>query len=612
MADIRIKDLPANVAPSPSQFVGTDLATTQKLTIQALVDTGAPVASQAEAESGVNNVKRMTPLTTKQAIAAQSTTIEQVDEVIAIASALSPTTANSFTVSLGDTSVAISGGYQVGKVSEVFLSGVRITGWSAVDGDNVTFPAITTEDLGGETTADLVVMVGLPTTGFSGMDSRYLVLKTGQELKGISLDRFGSWGNNTKDHTKILQDAANSGENIFIPPLDAAGGQKWNVEEPSEWLSDVTVSGAGDNSKIKLMRASGDRACPVFIAKEGGGNISFQDFQIDGNGANLINPSDTDQFMVVYGSAFIVCAEETHIQNVTVRNGWDCGIVLIATRNGTGTAGYPNDCRIYNTKTFNNGCGYHVLGGPGYIGSGINNGSGARLQVIGCFDKGSRGAVTVDDGGGASGFALGCISLLNAGDDSVGTAPTPGGQGSGTAFYSGNPDWSFDTCKAYFPWKHGFWLAAPGGMQARNCEVIGAREHGFYLTGGGHAVSDCRAKNVSQKTDNTYSGFFVDTPFGSSLENLISDCECVYDTAIPNKPLYGYQEYSYSGNIPGSRISGGKMNGKTAGIGPTLTQTSVDMVTANGVLTFYSPVSGPGVLPGGAIYRDGSGFLKTV
>lgn len=77
MADIRIKDLPTNASPSPSQYVATDLATTQKLTVQALVDIGVPVASQAEAEAGVQATKRMTPLTTKQAIAVQAATFAQ-------------------------------------------------------------------------------------------------------------------------------------------------------------------------------------------------------------------------------------------------------------------------------------------------------------------------------------------------------------------------------------------------------------------------------------------------------------------------------------------------------------------------------------------------------
>lgn len=68
MVDTRIKDLPPNGSPNANQFVATDLSATERMTIQTLVDTGAPVASQAEAEAGTNNVKRMTALTTKQSI----------------------------------------------------------------------------------------------------------------------------------------------------------------------------------------------------------------------------------------------------------------------------------------------------------------------------------------------------------------------------------------------------------------------------------------------------------------------------------------------------------------------------------------------------------------
>lgn len=74
---IRIKDLPLNNAPNPNQFLATDLTATQRLTIQETVDTGAPVNSQAEAEAGVVNTGRMTPLTTKQAIFALGATAAQ-------------------------------------------------------------------------------------------------------------------------------------------------------------------------------------------------------------------------------------------------------------------------------------------------------------------------------------------------------------------------------------------------------------------------------------------------------------------------------------------------------------------------------------------------------
>jgi hypothetical protein len=77
MADIRINALPVENSPVAGEAVAIDGGSTRQTTIQKLVDAGAPVASQAEAEAGVNNVKRMTPLTSKQAIAALGATFAQ-------------------------------------------------------------------------------------------------------------------------------------------------------------------------------------------------------------------------------------------------------------------------------------------------------------------------------------------------------------------------------------------------------------------------------------------------------------------------------------------------------------------------------------------------------
>lgn len=71
MADIRINQLPTAASPVSTLNVAVDGVATEKVTIQTLVDTGRPLASQAEAEAGINAVKAMTPLTTKQAITAQ-------------------------------------------------------------------------------------------------------------------------------------------------------------------------------------------------------------------------------------------------------------------------------------------------------------------------------------------------------------------------------------------------------------------------------------------------------------------------------------------------------------------------------------------------------------
>lgn len=71
MADIRISSLPNEPAPSASDFVPIDLATTRKTTVQLLTEAGRPAASQAEAEAGVQATHAMTPLLTKQAITFQ-------------------------------------------------------------------------------------------------------------------------------------------------------------------------------------------------------------------------------------------------------------------------------------------------------------------------------------------------------------------------------------------------------------------------------------------------------------------------------------------------------------------------------------------------------------
>lgn len=71
MANIRINGLPNEASPTGSDVVPIDGLTTRKTTLTALVNAGGPLANQAEAEAGSNNSKRMTPLTTAQAIAAQ-------------------------------------------------------------------------------------------------------------------------------------------------------------------------------------------------------------------------------------------------------------------------------------------------------------------------------------------------------------------------------------------------------------------------------------------------------------------------------------------------------------------------------------------------------------
>lgn len=71
MANIRIKDLPSDTAPSKTDTVPIDLGTTRHATVEEIVLAGRPTATKTEAEAGIDPKKAMTPLTTKQAIDAQ-------------------------------------------------------------------------------------------------------------------------------------------------------------------------------------------------------------------------------------------------------------------------------------------------------------------------------------------------------------------------------------------------------------------------------------------------------------------------------------------------------------------------------------------------------------
>lgn len=79
MATIRPDDLPAAASVNPaSAIIVDDGATVEKATPLQVVDAAIPLASQAEAEAGVNNVKRVTPLRVAQAIAALGSLVSYI------------------------------------------------------------------------------------------------------------------------------------------------------------------------------------------------------------------------------------------------------------------------------------------------------------------------------------------------------------------------------------------------------------------------------------------------------------------------------------------------------------------------------------------------------
>lgn len=73
MANIPIREIPGAIAdPVGSDLIAMDNGTQmRKTTVKKVVDAGAPLASQAEAQAGTDNDKRMSSLRTKQSIASE-------------------------------------------------------------------------------------------------------------------------------------------------------------------------------------------------------------------------------------------------------------------------------------------------------------------------------------------------------------------------------------------------------------------------------------------------------------------------------------------------------------------------------------------------------------
>jgi hypothetical protein len=134
------------------------------------VNAAALSAARAAAEAALASVEAVIDEATAEAVAeaveeatqqAESfadQANEALQDISAIAASIALIKEFPFTVTVGQTSVPIPGGYDV--VAYVLLEGLQITGWTAPGDGSVYFQAITDDDTAGEATAELIVGVG--------------------------------------------------------------------------------------------------------------------------------------------------------------------------------------------------------------------------------------------------------------------------------------------------------------------------------------------------------------------------------------------------------------------------------------------------------------------
>lgn len=450
MADIRIKDLPLGTAAA-NKFLPMDLTTTERASVRDIVLAGRPSASQAEAEAGNQPEKAMTPLLTKQAINKQVSLAGRTGDYNDLLNRPDASSVRQipFNVSLGQTSVVIPEGYDIGTVYQVFLNGVLLdtTAWSAVDGTNVTFPAIISLDIvDGESFASLVVVIGATSFMEPNWDARY------QLRYARSVREFGVVGDGVADDTDAIIIAATSGSALLWPEGTYRTTRGIEFETPQRWSSGGLVYFKYDAPVGSLVEVQLWFKDYVYAQGE---------FYVDHNATagNYVEPEpNPGGFVKPHGNAVIVSGDYSLLDGWGGTDSFD-NLITIGAYNETTWAGIPGKplgAIVTNGRSYRCGQGIHgtaVSGFSGKLGGSVSIASGKACIVSNWFDRESSQGFVHDVGAGGSGTWVNCISW-NAKKDPV------NGTG-GTAWYVGTGDSQFINCGAVFPDVDGWNIDSP-------------------------------------------------------------------------------------------------------------------------------------------------------
>ncbi|AWN51418.1 hypothetical protein [Methylobacterium sp. 17Sr1-1] len=242
------------------------------------------------------------------------------------------------------------------------------------------------------------------------------------------------------DSTAALTAALNSGK-----PISAPCGT-------IRVLSTVAVTtrpsflGAGPCTSIKYDAPSGSAVKPVIDIQPAAAGGRLDNFSVD-HQANTKNftPNTVYGGNIIASSAILVQADDTALNGVTVRNGYDNCIAVVQFAGNTATAvpGSPKRYSIQGART--NACG---VGSTPKAGAGIDVGTGSRGVVNDLVDVGSYGAFILDVGAGGQGTFSNMVGIDTALDPALGYSYT---------FYIGSTDSTFTNLTSIGAKYSGLW-----------------------------------------------------------------------------------------------------------------------------------------------------------
>ncbi len=485
------------------------------------------------------------------------------------------------------------------------------------------------------------------------------VARTAQDRAGdyISVRDFGICGIGNDD-TVVVQRAFDSGRNIDLGEIVLKTSNTLYVRTPNQ-----RVVGRGPNTSIIFQ--PGVVIQPMLIVTQAAYNSQLDGISFNHQGSLFPQPSTFYPGILgksgvagdARGVAVLIMADGHLLQNCFCFNGWDNGFSWGNWDLDTGaqSAG-PDHARAVACFGFNNGAGAHswgyAPGGSYRQGCGFDVLGGTNFIGTGCHDYGSAGGFWFDSDGGAHGVwasctSIGCLPPVIWSDAAGGgnqmwyteafggtiTGPgagwkkTPGG----VAFFSGSYGGRFDHCTAYYPGMIGFAFDQNSSANiVTGCRVVASQCAGVVDAGLGNSFNGitlegcCTATGTTSSTGSVCPTFGAFEAVGQAADYVNTQIAGLVIRGSPAYPgqaselVYPYAIYARKGTVSGapSKISalGTLIKAGTQGIVFTDPGCSVGLFSGAGaVLEFDSYGALPafnvnmGNVPGFQISQDASG-----